>query len=56
MHYVERVGLDYVKQRVVEDAANRKELYDRLLFTLQDTVDPWKTENVNAREFATLST
>ena len=55
VHYVERVGLDYVKQRVVEDAANRRALYDRLMFTLQDTVDPWKTENVNAREFATLS-
>ncbi len=55
VHYVERVGLDYVKQRMVEDAANRRALYDRLLFTLQDTVDPWKTENVNAREFETLS-
>ncbi len=55
VHYVERVGLDYVKQRVVEDAANRRALYDRLLFTLQDTVDPWKKENVNAREFETLS-
>ncbi len=56
VHYVERVGLDYVKQRMVEDAANRRALYDRLLFTLQDTVDPWKKENVNAREFETLST
>ncbi len=55
VHYVERVGLDYVKQRVVEDAANRRALYDRLLFTLQDTVDPWKKENVNAREFEALS-
>ncbi len=55
VHYVERVGLVYVKQRVVEDAANRRALYDRLMFTLQDTVDPWKTENVNAREFETLS-
>ncbi len=55
VHYVERVGLDYVKQRMVEDAANRRALYDRLLFTLQDTVDPWKKENVNAREFETLS-
>ncbi len=56
VHYVERVGLDYVKQRMVEDATNRRALYDRLLFTLQDTVDPWKKENVNAREFETLST
>ncbi len=55
VHYIERVGLDYVKQRVVEDAANRRALYDRLMFTLQDEKDPWKKENVNAREFETLS-
>ncbi|HRP95363.1 MAG TPA: nitrite reductase large subunit, partial [Rhodocyclaceae bacterium] len=40
-HYVERVGLDYVKERVVEDADNRKALYERLLFALQDYKDPW---------------
>ena len=55
VHYVERVGLEYIKQRVVEDAAKRKTLYDRLLFTLQDSKDPWKAENVNTREFETLS-
>ncbi|MEQ1881492.1 MAG: nitrite reductase large subunit NirB [Burkholderiales bacterium] len=41
VHYVARVGLDYVKQQVVEDAANRKALYQRLLFALQDEKDPW---------------
>ncbi|MDY0012034.1 MAG: nitrite reductase large subunit NirB [Rhodocyclaceae bacterium] len=40
-HYVQRVGLDYIKQKVVEDAANRKALYERLLFALQDYKDPW---------------
>ena len=55
VHYVERVGLDYVKQRVVEDAANRRALYDRLMFTLQDEKDPWKKESINVREFETLS-
>jgi nitrite reductase (NADH) large subunit len=40
-HYVERVGLDYVKARVVADADNRKALYERLLFALQDYEDPW---------------
>ncbi len=41
VHWVQRVGLDYVKSRVVDDAENRKALYERLLFALQDTKDPW---------------
>jgi nitrite reductase (NADH) large subunit len=41
VHYVKRVGLEYVKQRVVEDADNRKALYDRLLYALSGYVDPW---------------
>ncbi|HSI23594.1 MAG TPA: nitrite reductase large subunit NirB [Methylophilaceae bacterium] len=41
VHYVDRVGLDYVKSKVVEDAANRKALYERLLYALQGYQDPW---------------
>jgi nitrite reductase (NADH) large subunit len=55
VHYVERVGLDYVKQRMVEDAANRKALFGRLLYALQDEKDPWIKENINMREFETLT-
>jgi nitrite reductase (NADH) large subunit len=55
VHYVERVGLDYVKQRIIEDAANRNALYERLRYALQEEKDPWATENVNPREFAPLS-
>jgi nitrite reductase (NADH) large subunit len=55
VHYVERVGLDYVKQQVVDDAANRKALYERLLFALQDAKNPWAKENINTREFAALT-
>ncbi len=40
-HYIERVGLEHAKKRVVEDAANRKALYERLLFALKDAPDPW---------------
>ncbi|MBU0750557.1 MAG: nitrite reductase large subunit NirB [Gammaproteobacteria bacterium] len=40
-HYVARVGLEHVKQIVVENAARRKELHERLLFSLQDYEDPW---------------
>jgi nitrite reductase (NADH) large subunit len=41
VHFVARVGLDYVKKQVVADAANRKALAQRLAFALQDYADPW---------------
>jgi nitrite reductase (NADH) large subunit len=40
-HYVARVGIDYVKSIVVENPERRKELYERLLYSLQDYADPW---------------
>lgn len=48
VHYVERVGLEYVKSKVVEDAVNRKSLYERLLFALQDYTDPWLERSQSA--------
>ena len=57
VHYVQRVGLDYVKKQVVEDAANRKTLYQRLLFALQDEKDPWdeRAKGTAAREFEEIA-
>ncbi len=55
VHYVERVGLDYVKQQVVEDADNRRALHQRLLYTLQGAKNPWAKENVNQHEFSSLT-
>jgi nitrite reductase (NADH) large subunit len=40
-HYVARVGLDYVKSIVVDNAERRAELYERLLYSLQGYADPW---------------
>ncbi|MFA7267799.1 MAG: nitrite reductase large subunit NirB [Sterolibacterium sp.] len=57
VHYVQRVGLDYVKQRIVEDGASRCALYERLLDVLKDAADPW-TERVSGpakREFEALT-
>lgn len=48
VHWIERVGLEYVKQRVLEDAIGRKAAYERLLYALQGSVDPW-AERVNHR-------
>ena len=49
VHWIERVGLDYVKQRVLEDAEGRKAAFERLLYTLQGAVDPW-AERSNKRD------
>jgi len=42
VHYVARVGLDHVKQRVVEDHEGRKALHKRLQFALSGEKDPWQ--------------
>ncbi len=42
VHYIGRVGLEHVKKRVLDDAENRKALYERLLYALQDYKDPWQ--------------
>jgi len=50
VHYLARVGLDYVKQRVVDDAANRRALYERLLYALEGVPDPWQARIDGAHE------
>lgn len=40
--WVERVGLEYIKAQVVEDAANRRRLAAALDFALSQEKDPWK--------------
>jgi nitrite reductase (NADH) large subunit len=41
VHFVARIGLDAVKQRVVEDADGRQALWERLQFALDGEPDPW---------------
>jgi nitrite reductase (NADH) large subunit len=58
VHWLERVGLDYVKQNVLEDDENRKALYERLIFAVQKEKDPWLErvkEGVAKHEFEELS-
>jgi nitrite reductase (NADH) large subunit len=57
VHWVARVGLEYVKQRVLEDAEGRKALYARLLYALQDEKDPWQQRAAGAarHEFEALT-
>jgi nitrite reductase (NADH) large subunit len=57
VHFVDRVGLDYVKQRVLDDDAGRKALWERLQFALDGEPDPWKdvaTARVDTRQFVPL--
>jgi nitrite reductase (NADH) large subunit len=54
VHYVSRVGLDYVKKKVLDDPANRKALWERLQFALDGEPDPWfefDKARVDARQF-----
>jgi nitrite reductase (NADH) large subunit len=58
VHYIGRVGLDHVKQKVLEDAENRKALYARLLFSLDGEPDPWHEPEkalVDMRQFKPLT-
>ncbi|MEW5893093.1 MAG: nitrite reductase large subunit NirB [Pseudomonadota bacterium] len=55
--WLERVGLNYIKQRVVEDAAGRAALFERFKHSQQFAqVDPWKAraEGADAAEFQTI--
>jgi len=58
VHFVQRVGLDYVKQRILEDAAGRQALWERLQFALQDEPDPWtdpQRARLDLRQFEKLT-
>jgi nitrite reductase (NADH) large subunit len=58
VHWLQRVGLDYVKQKMVADADNRKALYARLRLALDAQKDPWKEraqEGVAKHEFETVN-
>jgi nitrite reductase (NADH) large subunit len=58
VHYVGRVGLDYVKKQILEDVANRKALWERLRFALDGEPDPWFEHDkarVDLRQFEVLA-
>jgi len=41
VHYVGRVGLDYVKKKILDDHEGRKALWAQLQFSLDGEPDPW---------------
>jgi len=58
-HYVNRVGLDYVKKKILDDAEGRKALWAHLQAALEGEPDPWfefaKAE-VDVRQFEPVAT
>ncbi|WP_296508087.1 nitrite reductase large subunit NirB [Rhodoferax sp.] len=59
VHYVARVGMDYVKKKILEDAEGRKALNEELLFALDGEPDPWfdfQDAQVDTRQFAPVAT
>ena len=57
VHYVNRVGLDYVKKKILDDHEGRKALWERLQFALDGEPDPWfdhKDARVDTRQFSAI--
>ncbi|MBL0244331.1 MAG: NAD(P)/FAD-dependent oxidoreductase [Rhodoferax sp.] len=58
VHYVNRVGMDYVKKKILEDEAGRKALWAQLQAALEGEPDPWfdlKESQVDMRQFEAIS-
>jgi nitrite reductase (NADH) large subunit len=58
VHYVSRVGLDYVKKKILDDHEGRKALWERLQFALDGEPDPWfefDKAAVDTRQFEAIA-
>jgi nitrite reductase (NADH) large subunit len=57
VHYVNRVGLDHVKKKILDDAEGRRALWEQLQFSLDGEPDPWfefEKARVDLRQFEPL--
>jgi len=57
-HYVARVGMDYVKEQILNNHAKRQALWERLKFSLEGEPDPWfefDKARVDVKQFTPLS-
>ena len=58
VHFVHRVGMDYVRKRTVDDATGRAALWERLQFALEGEPDPWRElakAAVDTRQFEVIA-
>jgi nitrite reductase (NADH) large subunit len=59
VHYINRVGLDYVKKKILDDAPLRQALWAKLQAALDGEPDPWfelQEAKVDTRQFEPLTT
>jgi len=59
VHWINRVGLDDVKRKILDDAEGRKALWERLQFSLDGEPDPWfefDKAAVDTRQFTPVRT
>ncbi len=59
VHYINRVGLDYVKKKILDDAPLRQALWARLQAALEGEPDPWfdlQEAKVDTRQFEPIAT
>ncbi len=57
VHYLARVGIDYIKQVILNDHERRRALYEELLFALDGVADPWhqpQEAQVDVRQFSMI--
>jgi len=53
-HYVSRVGMAYVREKILNEAPTREALWERLKFSLDGEPDPWfdfEKAQVDLRQF-----
>jgi nitrite reductase (NADH) large subunit len=58
VHWIGRVGLDYVKKKILDDAEGRTALWERLKFSLDGEPDPWfdfDKARVDTRQFTPVA-
>ena len=58
VHYINRVGLDYVKKKILDDAPLRQALWAELQAALEGEPDPWfdfQQAKVDTRQFEPLT-
>ena len=59
VHYINRVGLDYVKKKILDDSPLRQALWAQLQAALHGEPDPWfdlQEAKVDTRQFAPIVT
>src|SRR4030095_13227459 len=57
VHFITRTGLDYTKKRIVDDAAGRRALGERVQFSVEGEPDPWHdpaAAKIDRRQFIPL--